>query len=415
MQLGLKGPPKGVICHNIDDEKGGIVLEAELKQGFFTKPRRLWVHIIIYTVLIFAIIAGCVLTLLSYEKFQPIVMEATTPLTTQELVDGASIETANGSIVQHITEEDLSRLLFAKLADYNPPIGQNVTLESYYYDTKEGISYFNFIDSGDKLYSFVATTDLQQEGSKLVLSLKDFKLGKYKLGPLGKFYSRKLDITDRIEIDFNDSNKMIYINDIDIEDRNSIICNYTYDIQIIKQRFQKYKDQIDNHKRSIYTKDDETIREFAQMLDNLDTYGEDGIGKWMSKLQSDRHVVENCALILKDSGVREMCGDFQILHNNTLQPERLIEVSQNELNYALMQYHRDFSRILLNYLYINRGYNYSNGQLVLNGSLLDAGRILSEKGKESLYNVELISDEEGLSAYYHTGDEGIKKLILRKE
>ncbi|HHX62754.1 MAG TPA: hypothetical protein GX707_18875 [Epulopiscium sp.] len=390
-------------------------METQTKEGFFKIKHRLWIHIMCYLVLIVGLVVGCFLTIKSYVKYQPIVMEPTIPLTTQDLIEIIPIEATEESILQHITEDELSRLFFNKLKDYNPPMGKDVTLQSYYYDTQESISYFNFIDQNEKLYSFVAQTELNAKDEKLILSLSNFKLGKYKIGPLGQFYGKKLDIADTIEMDFNDLDKMIYISSIDVKDRNQIVCHYTYNVPLTKQNFQDYKEQLDYNKVAIYAKEDAQIKAFAEVLENIDGYVDEGILKWMSVLQSDRQVMENCALILKDNGVRKMCSDFQVLHNNTLQPERIIEVSQNELNYALMQYHKDFSRILLNYLYRNKGYSYNNGQLMVNGSLLEAGKVLSEKGKESLYGVEILSDTDGISAYYHTGDEGVQKLILRKE
>lgn len=390
-------------------------MEETTPPSLLKRPQRIWVHTIIYALLTSTLIVGCFLTLRNYVKYQPIILETTVPLTTEELTQTIPVQVSKTSVKQYVTEDELSRLFFTKLKDYNPPIGKDLNLKAYYYDVRDQISYFNFTGEDDKLYSFTAKTKLEAEDDQIVLSLSDFKLGKYKIALLGKYYSKKLDITDSIKMDFDDLGSMVYIGEIDTDNPNEIILSYLYNTSLIKENFQAYKGEIDSHKVDIYTREEPKSKEFLEMLNNIDGYGDEGIIKWMSELQSDRQALENSALILKDSGVKRMCNDFQLLHNNTLQPERLIEVSQNELNYALMQYHREFSRILLNYLYKYQGYSYNNGQLMVNGSLVDAGTILSEKGKETLYDVEIINDVEGISAYYNTGSEEIQKLILKKE
>ncbi|NLI90526.1 MAG: hypothetical protein GX366_09035 [Epulopiscium sp.] len=373
---------------------------------FFKKPYKAWVHITIYLVLFLGFLIASIVAAISYRQTQPIIMEETIPITSEDLLALSNMEITESNIYQYISQEDFSGLVFNHLKDHN--------FDSYYYDALENLSYFNIVDDEGRTYSFVANTDFKQDDNKVKILFSRFKLGKHKIGLLANIYSKKLNLTKEIEMDLNNNN-IVYINRIELDDYNRIVCSYSYNLPLIREKFGGYKDQVDSRKMNIYKKEEPKVEEFTQMLDNLEGYSEEGLIKWVSNFQTDRQLLESCALILKDDGIRQICNDFQALHNNTLQADRLIELSQNELDYALMQYHREFSRLLLNYLYQNKAYSYQGGQLMVNGSPINAETILSEKGKQPQYDVEIISDEEGISAYYHSGNEIIQKLILRKE
>lgn len=384
-----------------------------METGFFKKPYRLWVHLIIYIVISVMLLVGLFLTFKSYEKHQQIIMEATPSLTSQQLIETLPLETRETTISQSLTGEQLSQLFFNKLQDDLLPLGEDVSLEAYYYDIEEAISYMNFTD-GDRVYSFIAHTELDETNDKIQLSFSKFKFGKYKISLLGSYYRYKFAINKKVEMDFNDAEQVIYINGMTIND-NQVICNYTYNMPVISKHFESYKNYLDPNKVAIYTKDDARVEDFVSMIKGIPGFSEDGIKRWITLLRSDRQVLEKCALTLKDQGIRDICAHFQMFYNNTLQPENLIEVSQNELNYALMQYHNSFSKMVLNYLYDYKDYMYVGEELLVGGVAIDAQNILSANGKDALYGVELITNDEGISANYHIDGEETQKLILRKE
>lgn len=383
-------------------------------KGIFKKPYRAWVHFMTYALLIIMVFAGCFATVISYMRFQQIIMEPTEAVTTQELITKLPLEIKETAISQSMTDKELSELFFSKLQLDLLPLYQDVTLEAYYYDTKEEISYINLTD-GDKLYSLVAHTELEEVDDKIELSFSNFKIGKYKIRTLGAYYSYKFDINKTLELDFNDSQQLIYINQIKIDDDHQVVCNYTYNMPSIVSNFKSYKNQLDPNKLAIYAKDNAKVEEFTKMMNNTTNMSEESIRTWFSTFCFDKQVLEECALTLKDEGIREICHHFQLFYKDPLQAEELVEASQGELDYALNQYHSSFSKMLLKYLYKHKDYRYEGQQLLLASGPIDAKNILNENGEEHLYDVELISNDEGISASYHADGIDRQKLILRKE
>lgn len=359
------------------------------------------------------LLASIFLTFKSYKTYQQIIMEPTNLLTSQQLIEILPLETTEMTISQSLTDEQLSQLFFNKLKDNLLSFSEEVTLEAYYYDTKEEISYMNFT-KGDQIYSFIAHTELEEINDKIQLSFSQFKFGKYKIGLLGSYYRYKFAINNQVEMDFNDTEQLIYIDQITI-DHQGIRCNYTYNMPLIMQYFESYKNHLDPNKVAIYTKNDVRVEDFVNIVKEVPGFSQEAIKTWVTLLRTDRQALEKCVLTLKDQGIREMCAHFQVFYNNTLQAENLIEVSRNELDYALIQYHNRFSKIVLNYLYDYKDYAYMGEELLVNGVAIDAQNILSLNGEDVLYGAELISNNEGISAKYHIDGVEIQKLILRKE
>lgn len=379
----------------------------------FKKPYRLWVHMIIYIILSVLLLVALFVTVKSYKKYQQIIMESTASLTPQQLIEMLPLETTKMTMSQTLTDEQLSQLFFDKLQYNLLPLEEDVTLEAYYYDVKEEISYMNFTD-GNQNYSLIAHTELDEINNKIELSFSKFEFGKYKIGLLGSYYRYKFGINDRIEMNFNDPGQLVYIDQVVIDDQQ-VICNYTYNMPVIMEHFESYKNYIDPNKVEIYTKGNVKVGDFVSMIKEVHGFSEEGIKTWVTLLRSDKQVLEKCALTLKEQGIRDICADFQIFYNNTLQPESLIEKSQNELDYALMQYHNNFSKMVLNYLYKYSDYEYMDDELLVGGMAIDAQNILSANGKGVLYGVELIINDEGISASYHIDGVESQKMILRKE
>ncbi|MGH4120703.1 hypothetical protein [Clostridium sp.] len=383
-------------------------------KSVFLKEYSLFTKLAIYTITLLLFIISVTIFTKKYVEYQKINLEQIQQVNLQRFIDSDSMIIKDGEIKMLFTPLKFNQFLKSEIQNLKiASLKENKILE-YQYDNNSQRLYLNVQDKKKNIYSFSCKANMSVKNTQLLFDLSDYRLGKYKSRILGSYYRFSLGLPKQLSLFSTDKNNIILMKGIKQASPTEIEISYEYNYDKLIKQFNEYKGQLDEVKVKL-CKDGEKV---SPEIINVFTTGEitkDKVEKCIKVLEQNSNALEQCTLLLDEQGIRKICGDLKAFYAKNVNEDRLVEKSENAVDKNLSMYHYDFSKMLLNYLYVHRNYTVEGEVIYIEGVPLSADKILNENNYSKVYDIDIVNNSNGINATYKIGNKTVLKTVLRKE
>ncbi len=363
--------------------------------------------IVIYTAIIICLVGSIFICINGYVETQSISLSETP---TKELIDFVKADKVNiqdRQLYMNFDQYEISQLILGAIDD------PNIDVESLVIDLESDKSYISLRDKKDKVHTLSFKANYIQKGDGGILELGNFQLGSLNSKLLGRFYGSKLSIPNEIELKFPYENDLVYISNIKPDEEG----NYKVELKVqedkLLARLDLYMENKDDIKIRInkdnYNYPDELIDVFSKEKASLED-----VRSLINVLSNNKDGLQNVGLLLNEEGINNIHDDLSKLYSKESNAKRILEKSEYQVESNLKKFHKDFSTMVLSYLYSNPNYIIQNGMIYINGNPINADTILNHNNYKKEHDVKLTASDVAIESEYDVGSKIITKTILNR-
>lgn len=344
-----------------------------------------------------------------YGNKQQFNVESSGNTTLQEFIEQKQAVYKDGKITLTLNPAQYSALLNASLKNTN--ISKNYEITKVVANSDQSIAFIIKNNKG-KQYSYTANTEFILSEKDTKLKLSSLKMGKYNSRLFGFIYKMMLGLESEFSLEWTNANGDIYVKNIEQKGGLTNLTLAHHPAKTTKFLSTLQKD-VDNAKLSLQETKNTINKNILSIYKQEITA--DSTTKYIAMLQDDEQTLQNTALLLKESAIYQLLNNYAPIYDHSLNVEKIVEQSSNEIEKSIQQYHLAFSKNLLAYLYNNKNYEYTDGQIILNGNAVTAQTIIEKFNLDNPYNISLAVKDEYIVADYQLEDLTISKNVLRRK
>lgn len=371
----------------------------------------------IYLFLFLLVIVSFLLLTFTYILSCPILFTDPAPLTKQTLLDEYPRTHQDGKLTFDLSNEDFNCLVKGYLSAGNlPEYNRFTTVSNAVFIFGEGGSeklYINLADKSAKQFSFTADSALSVRDGKIHVGLSNLRMGSYQLPVLGDVFWRLLNMPQgAFVLDMDAAAPLYVLESITKGENGHVLLTYVYDDTKLQDAVNTVLQGSDDKKISFHEAKGDIHPDLIRLARQKTATAAEA-EQLVRLFEENSKNFEQLSYLLTPNGVRALDNIFGSSYYKYISVESLIKKSDDELNSDLNEYHKKFSKAVLQYLYENKDYTIQGDALYQGNRKITAQTILEAAKMDSdLYQIELKADNHCIYATYTLGDFLQNKAIL---